>query len=136
MRMTIGAELGEIGRVQAAFAAFAEAQALPVAVRRGVSVALDELLNNAIRYGFAGGTGELAIAIERDAERLSATISDNGKPFDPFAMSAPDTALPLEERPVGGLGIHLVRQLMDEASYQRREGRNVVVLTKRLAERA
>ena len=54
-------------------------------------------------------------------------------PFDPFARAAPDTSLSVEERPIGGLGIHLVGQLMDKVDYQRRDNHNVVVLVKELA---
>jgi len=68
-------------------------------------------------------------------EALILTISDNGPPFDPFARAAPDTTLSIEERQIGGLGIHLVRQMMDEVSYERREGRNVTILTKRISDR-
>lgn len=131
-QMSIGNALGEVARVNAAFAEFAAAHALPAAVRRSVNVALDELLTNTIAYGLADG-GEVSVAFALDAGRLTVTLSDNGRPFDPFRREAPDTALPVQERPIGGLGIHLVRELMDEAGYERRNDRNVVVLAKRLA---
>jgi serine/threonine-protein kinase RsbW len=133
--MTIGAELGEVARVHAAVAEFADAHALPASVRRDVNVVLDELLTNTIRYGFAGRDGgEVTIDVELRPDRLSVTLTDDGTPFDPFGMAAtpPDTALPVEERPIGGLGIHLVRRMMDEVSYYRRTDRNVVVLSKLL----
>jgi anti-sigma regulatory factor (Ser/Thr protein kinase) len=71
--------------------------------------------------------------LELDHERLKLTLTDDGPPFDPFSQAAPDTTLSIEDRPIGGLGIHLVRKLMDEISYERRDGHNVVVLVKRLA---
>ena len=61
--------------------------------------------------------------------RLTVTTSDDGKPFNPRARAAPDTSLPLQDRKVGGLGIHLVRHLADEISYRRLTGRNEVSLT-------
>jgi serine/threonine-protein kinase RsbW len=131
--MTIGADRGEVARVNAAFAEFADAHALPASVRRSVSVALEELLNNTIAYGFAGREGgEVAVDVELRTDRLSVTLTDDGRPFDPFGMAAPDTTRSLEERQIGGLGIHLVRRMMDEVSYQRRADRNVVVLAKLL----
>jgi len=131
--MTIGADLGEVARVQAALAEFAQAHAVPAPIRRSVSVALDELLTNTISYGFAGREGgEVAIAVELGADRLSVTLTDDGKPFDPFGAAAPDTAGSVAERQMGGLGIHLVRRMMDEVSYQRRADRNVVVMAKLL----
>jgi anti-sigma regulatory factor (Ser/Thr protein kinase) len=130
-QMTIGADPGELAGVHAAFAAFADAHRLPTSVRRSMQVVLDELLNNIIAYGFAGRErGEVAIDVELRQDRLSVTLTDDGRPFNPFDMAAPDTALPLEERRIGGLGIHLVRQLTDEVSYHRRTDRNVVVLAK------
>jgi anti-anti-sigma factor len=99
-------------------------------------VALDELVYNPIVYGFAGrGDGEGSVQVELDGEVVRVTITDNGPPFDPLAYADPDTALSVEDRQIGGLGIHLVRQMMDEVSYRYRDGRNIVVLTKRLAER-
>ena len=132
-RMTIGADLGEVARVGAAFAEFAGAQALPVSIRRNIHVALDELLTNTIRHGFAGRQGG-AVTIEAEVrpDRVCVTLTDDGTPFNPLGLAAPDTALPAEERPQGGLGVHLVRGLMDEVSYQRRNDRNVIVVTKLL----
>jgi len=132
-RMTIGADRSEIARVHAAFAEFADAHALPASVRRSMNVVLDELLTNTRVYGFAGREGgEVTVEAELRTDRVSVTLTDDGRPFDPFGVAAPDTTLPVEERQIGGFGIHLVRRLMDEVSYQRRAERNVVVLTKLL----
>jgi len=135
-RMTIVADSGEIARVNAAFAQFADAHALPASVRRSLHVALDELLTNTMVHGFEGRDGgAVTVEVELHPDRVSVIVTDDGKPFDPFGVAAPappDTALPVEERPFGGLGLHLVRGLMDEVSYQRRADRNVVVLAKLL----
>lgn len=132
-RMTIGAEPGGVASVSAAFARFADAHALPDALRRGVTIALDELLSNTLKYGFKGRPGgEVTVEVNKGADRLSVTLTDDGRPFDPFERAAPDTTLTTMERRIGGLGIHLVKQMMDECSYQRQGDRNVVVLAKRL----
>jgi anti-sigma regulatory factor (Ser/Thr protein kinase) len=132
-RISVGAHPGGVGEVNAAFARFAEEHALPAAVRRSVNVALDELLANAFSHGLRGrDPSEVTVEVELDEERVTVILTDDGKPFDPFGRDAPDTALSVEERPIGGLGIHLVGQLMDQVSYQRREGHNVVVLVKEL----
>jgi anti-anti-sigma factor len=133
-RMTIGADVGEVARVNAALAEFASAHAVPASIRRSMNVVLDELLTNTLSYGFSGREGgEVTIDVELGTDRLSVTLTDDGKPFDPFGTDAPDTAPSAEERQIGGLGIHLVRRLMDEVSYQRRADRNVVTLAKLLA---
>ena len=76
---------------------------------------------------------ESRIQAAKDAElqRLRDLVAD-GPPFDPFRQAAPDTTLSVADRPIGGLGIHLVRELMDEVSYERRDARNVVILVKQL----
>ena len=121
------------GKVNAAFAAFAETYALPDDVRRSLNVALDELLANALSHGMAGREGALlTVEAKLDQECVNITITDDGPPFDPLEQQAPDTTLSVEDRLMGGLGIHLVRELMDEVSYERRGDHNVVILVKRL----
>ncbi len=89
-------------------------------------IAFDELLSNIVNHG--GGTIDLRISLAGPV--LVATIADDGPPFDPLARAAPDTDLGIDERAVGGLGIHLVREMMDEVSYARENGRNLLKLTK------
>jgi len=132
-RMSVGAHPGGVGKVNAAFAGFAETNAMPEDVRRSISVAIDDLLANAFSHGRAGSDAcSVTVEVELDHERVTVTLTDDGPPFDPFGQSAPDTTLSVAERPIGGLGIHLVGQLMDKVNYQRREGHNVVVLVKEL----
>jgi len=132
-RMTIGADGSEIAKVTAAFVEFADAHALPAAVRRSLQVALDEMLSNTIMHGFTDGEGgEVTAEVVLDTDRVCITLTDDGRPFDPLQMPAPDTTLTTQQRRIGGLGIHLVRHMMDEISYDRRGDRNVLVLAKRL----
>jgi anti-anti-sigma factor len=132
--MSIGADPAGVGRVAQAFADFADAHAVPAPVRRCMSVALDELLANSVSYGLEGreADGEVSVTVDLDPNRLVLTLRDNGSVFDPFSQSTPDTTLAVEDRPIGGQGIHLVRRLMDEARYERSDGQNIVTLTKRL----
>ena len=138
-RLSIGADSSDVARVQVTFAEFAEAHALPAEVRRSLSVVLDELLANTVTHGFKGVGGKrvggtVTIDVELHRDRLAITLTDDGRPFDPFReAAAPDTALSVEDRPIGGLGVHLVRELLDDVSYHRRGDRNVVTLVKRLA---
>ena len=132
-QMSVSAHPGGVGEVNAAFAGFAEAHALPATVRSSVNVAIDELLANALAHGRIGRDPcSVTVEVELDHERVTVILTDDGPPFDPFGRGAPDTTLSVEERPIGGLGIHLVGQLMDQVNYQRREGHNVVVLVKQL----
>ncbi|HVF39049.1 MAG TPA: ATP-binding protein [Gemmatimonadaceae bacterium] len=133
--MSVAADADGVGKVNAAFMEFAQRYELPEGVRRSFNVALDELLANVIAHGMAGAdVGSLTFEVEPDKDRLTVTLIDDGPPFDPFSQTGPDTTLSIEDRQLGGLGIHLVRKLMDEVSYERRDGRNVVTLKKDLAE--
>jgi anti-sigma regulatory factor (Ser/Thr protein kinase) len=134
-RMPMNGQLGEVVRVMAAFADFAAEHGVPTDVRRSLQVVLDDLLANVQSYGLAGRDGgEAMFDVALMPGELVVTLSDNGPPFDPLGRAAPDTTLSIEGRPIGGLGIHLVRQLVDEASYARRDDRNVTVLIKRLTD--
>lgn len=133
-QLCVGVDPAGVAWANAAFAGFAEAHAIPVGVRRSVNVALDELLSNELSHGMAGRhAASLTLGMELDQERLTVTLASDGAPFDPLGRPAPDTTVPVRERKVGGLGLHLVRELMDEVRYERRNGQNVVVLVKRLA---
>jgi len=135
LTLSVGLDLAEIDRVNAAFAEFAQAHDLPTKIRRSMSFVFDELLNNAISYGFKGrDSGEITVDVALAGDRLSVTITDDGKEFDPFRVEPPDTLLTTQERKIGGLGIYLVREAMDEFRYQRLSDRNVVTLAKTLTD--
>jgi anti-sigma regulatory factor (Ser/Thr protein kinase) len=113
---------------------FGAEQRLPGNVVNALNVVLDEAVSNAINHGYdAGVRGEIAVRLRRGADRVEVEVEDDGRPFDPLRAPPPDLSLPLERRPIGGLGIHLIRNLMDEVSYARQGGRNVLKMAKRLA---
>jgi anti-sigma regulatory factor (Ser/Thr protein kinase) len=133
IQMSVDADPSGLRAVSTAFAEFAEAHSLPADVRRSINISLDELLANALSHGRTGRDPcSVTVEVKLDEERVTVIFTDDGTPFDPFGLEAPDTTLPVEMRPIGGLGLHLVGQLMDEVSYQRRDGHNVVVLVKQL----
>jgi serine/threonine-protein kinase RsbW len=112
-------------------------QGVSRAVTWPVEVSLDEVLANVVRHGLEG-RGELArVELELrlepgDPPRCEVRVEDDGPEFDPLGAAAPDTSLGVEERPIGGLGIELVKRLMDEVHYERRDGRNRLRLARRL----
>ena len=98
-----------------------------------MSVALDEVLANVLSHAYDdAGAHEIRIALAVYPDALRAEIEDDGRPFDPLTVAAPDRAAALAERGVGGLGIHFVRSLMSEVAYRRIGDRNRLVLTKAL----
>jgi anti-sigma regulatory factor (Ser/Thr protein kinase) len=113
---------------------FGAEQGLAANVVNALNVVLDEAVSNAINHGYdAGVRGKIAVRLRRGADRVEVEVEDDGRPFDPLQAPPPDLTLPLERRPIGGLGIHLIRNLMDEVSYARHDGRNVLKMAKRLA---
>lgn len=95
-----------------------------------VNLVLDELSVNIVNYG--GEASEIEVSLAADADEVRVEISDDGRPFDPLndAME-PDLDAPLEDRAIGGLGIHLVREMMDELHYSREDGKNRLAMVKR-----
>ncbi|MBO7120578.1 MAG: SpoIIE family protein phosphatase [Bacteroidaceae bacterium] len=95
-------------------------------------LAVEEAVVNVMEYAYPQGkTGEIGIRAISNGHRLQFVISDSGRPFNPTEVSAADTTLSAEERPIGGLGILLVRELMDSINYERIDGKNVLTLSKR-----
>ena len=98
----------------------------------GINLALEEAVVNVMSYAYQPGTmGNVNIEAIANETRLKFIISDWGTPFDPTAEKEVDTTLSAEERPIGGLGIHLVRQIMDSINYERIDGMNVLTLRKK-----
>ena len=99
----------------------------PISAVSAVMIAADEVLSNALDHS---GAQAIAVTAGVRAGRVTATVTDDGAPFDPTSAPAPDTGLSIDERKIGGLGVHLVRQLMDEVRYERVDGHNKLSFTK------
>jgi serine/threonine-protein kinase RsbW len=97
-------------------------------------VALDEILSNVVKYGWGDrGEGRIEIRLRLEGQALEMVILDDAPPINPLEAGAPDTSSPVEERPIGGLGIEIVRRLMDGIEYRRLpERQNQLTLRRRL----
>ena len=104
-----------------------------VATTMQINLAIEEAVVNVMNYAYPTGTyGEVTIDAVSDNHRLTFTIIDSGKPFDPTQRAEVDTTLSAEERAIGGLGIHLMRRYMDSVDYQRLDGKNILKLRKQI----
>ena len=111
----------------------AEEMSLDMSLTMSLNLAMEEAVVNVMDYAYPEGQqGNVEIEAMTDGEWLTFVISDSGVPFDPTTKEDADTTLPAEERPIGGLGIFLVRQLMDVIQYQRDGNKNVLTLRKKL----
>jgi sigma-B regulation protein RsbU (phosphoserine phosphatase) len=125
-------ELTEICRVIEAFEKYAEKVGIPLPVTMKVNLVFDELLNNIISYAFPeSGEHKISIHVEKSPDRLLIIVTDHGVPFNPFTQAEVNTSLSVDDREIGGLGIHLVKNVMDKFSYERHLDSNVVTLIKR-----
>jgi len=96
--------------------------------RAALMVAMDEIASNIVNYSGASGF-DLSVSSSDDSVRV--VFSDNGKAFDPMEKGDPDISLPAEERQIGGLGLFMVKRMMDETHYVRQGFRNVLTIVKK-----
>ena len=111
----------------------ASAHHLDATTTMNINLALEEAVVNVMNYAYREGTtGEILVGATAEPGQLRFTIADSGVPFDPTQAREPDLDSNAEERPIGGLGIHLVRQLVDAVQYRRTDGQNILTLTKKI----
>jgi sigma-B regulation protein RsbU (phosphoserine phosphatase) len=134
-RQTIPNQLMAIPVLQEAFEQYVAQWAGAKPLIPTLNMALDDLLNNVVQYAFPNDPTEHHVEVKGEVRDgyVVLTITDDGIPFNPLTVAAPDLSLLLHEREIGGLGIHLVRSMFDEVSYHRAVGRNVLTVKKRLA---
>jgi serine/threonine-protein kinase RsbW len=129
----LGTDLTDIAALASSFADWGARAALTQREIHQVNVVLEELVTNVIVHGLGvGGPGWVRLRIARQGDYLALELRDNAPPFDPFQASLPQLDADIEARTIGGLGVHLVRTLVDECGYARSGGQNIVRLRKRL----
>lgn len=129
LALTIDADIAQIAEVLESVQGFSEQVDLQTGVGQKLGIILDELLNNSISYGFddpSGHTIDIHVAV--DTDHVTLKVTDQGIPFNPFALSSPDTSLGVDDRQIGGLGVMLVREMTDSQDYERQSGRNIITL--------
>ena len=120
-------------RLLQALQSFAAEHRLPVNVLQAADLALEEHLTNVFNYAYADTTvHEIRVRLSCDERSLHVEVEDDGRAFNPLEVPPAETSVPLEQRPVGGLGIHLMRKLMAALDYRRERGRNILCMAKRL----
>ena len=122
----------EVARAQDELEQFATRHGFPGRKLHEVQLALEEHLTNIIRYAY-GDQAEhpIHVRLEFSAAELRIEVVDDGRPFNPLGHPAPDLTVPLDERPIGGLGIYMIRKSLDQVAYRREHNQNVLVMGKR-----
>jgi anti-sigma regulatory factor (Ser/Thr protein kinase) len=128
-------ELSEIERMARLVDDFGRRHRFNAETTHDLKVALDEILTNIISYAYAdAGEKPIVTRLSLDQGRLTVELEDDGRAFNPLQVPEPDTKQLLEERPIGGLGIHLVRKLVDALEYRRQNDRNILVMKLKVKE--
>ena len=134
LRVTIPARLSEVRELSSMVEAFGDANNLPDPKVFVINLALDELITNTVTHGLEDmADAEIRIRMRVVAGTLILVMEDNGQPFDPTQDTNADVTSSLEERAVGGLGLHLVKSFADRVSYEFVEGRNRLTMEHDLA---
>ena len=133
LQISIRNQIGELDRVYELVSRLGRDCGLPAEIVFDLNVVLDELLSNIINYGYADDAPhEIDVTLSANAALVEVCIEDDGVAFDPLAAPEPDITLPLAQRPIGGLGLHFVRKLMDDVKYKRENNRNHLFLNKKV----
>ena len=122
-------QLSEIERLARIVHDFGRRHQIEPQIIYTMKLALDEILTNIISYAYDDAKEHIiVIRLSLDQEKWTVEVEDDGRPFNPLNAPEPDTKQLLGERPIGGLGIHLVRKLIDELEYRRQNDRNILVM--------
>ena len=132
MNLKVLSDREELDRITESIEAFAEEEEWPPDLLFRINLVLEELVLNIMDYGHDDNEHKIEIALTSAADAVTINITDEGHAFDPLTdATEPDTTDPIESRSIGGLGVHLAREMMDEMAYRRENGRNYLTLTSR-----
>lgn len=134
MEVSLKNQAREVARAHQALDDLAGRHSLPARSVTRLHVAIEEHLTNIISYGYQPGQkGTINVRFAVEPSNLTVEIEDDGRPFNLAQAPEVDTSLPLDERPLGGLGIHMIRKSVDRLEYRRSNGRNMLTLQARIS---
>ena len=106
----------------------------PLKIQHQIDVAVDEIVTNVAQYAYYPETGMITVQMDmpEDGRMVQITFMDSGVAYNPLAGREPDVTLPAEVRPIGGLGVFMVKKLMDDVTYEYRDGSNILRIYKKI----
>ena len=116
-------------RLADAVEGFASAHDLPPKAAYLIDLVLEEIVTNIVNHGAGDGVATIDVNLARVDQRIVGSVRDDAAPFDPLSLAPVDIEAGIEERAIGGLGIHLVREMTDSVAYAREDGHNVLTFT-------
>ena len=132
--VTLAATVENIETVTEFVNAQLELMDCPIKAQMQIDIAIDELFGNIAHYAYNTEVGSATVRVEVSEAPLAVIITfiDNGVPYDPLGKDDPDITLSAEEREIGGLGIYMVKQSMDEITYEYKDGQNILKIKKNI----
>ena len=132
VKVTVKNRIEDLLRVNSIFESFATQHDIGGRLRYHLLVSIEEILTNIIKYGFdEQGVHPIHITFRHNRGVIEMEFEDRGREFNPLETAEPDLETPIEDRQLGGLGIHLVKNMVDLAEYRREGDRNILLLRKR-----
>lgn len=132
--ITVPAKIDNLEEVTNFVDCFLEENDCSLKAQTQIDVVIDEIFHNIVSYAYQQDGGDVTIQIENtESCRIVLTFKDMGVPFDPLKSEDPDITLDAQQREIGGLGIYMVKKMMDNVSYEYCDGQNILVLEKNLA---
>ncbi|MEW6143611.1 MAG: ATP-binding protein [Thermodesulfobacteriota bacterium] len=123
----------ELSRLKDALNTYCEFRELPSNIVFALTLSLDEVVTNVISYGYDDhDEHNIDVTLRSGQGVIEIAVEDDGKPFNPLEYKTPDLKCPIDERPIGGLGIYLVKTYMSELEYRRLGGKNRLVMRKNI----
>ena len=130
--LSVATSLSGFDEIRDDVESFCEAHGLPLKTGFSLQLVLEELLVNIVNHGYGGRKGPVVLVLGTGGGRLNGEIIDEGVPFDPTAAPTPDVEAEIDDRSIGGLGVHLVKSMVEDFDYQRIGDRNVVRFSMRI----
>ncbi|MEI6840241.1 MAG: ATP-binding protein [Methanomicrobiales archaeon] len=131
IELTIPADMSGLKEILDGVAILLEEQGFPFELISDVQLATDEAVTNAILHGYDGKEGEVRVISEADDQEVVVIVEDGAPAFDPVTFVSRDVSLDGDDRPIGGLGLILIRSVMDEVGYRHEDGKNIFTMVKR-----
>ena len=129
--LTIRSDINEIPRVSELIESVMRARNFSDENILDTQLAVEEVVTNAIVHGYGDAGGEILVSCRADDKAIEIRVEDHAAPFDPLSLPDPDIAADIDDRKIGGLGIFLTRQVMDDIRYRYEDYKNILVLTKK-----
>jgi serine/threonine-protein kinase RsbW len=134
-KLTIINQISQLEELARFFEEISDEWDLPMSASLNLNLVMEELVTNIIFYGYEDqNKHEITIVVILDNKLINIQLEDDGKEFDPLSIPEPDINLAIEDRKIGGLGIHFVRKIMDKIDYKRLDNRNRLTLSKDISQ--